>query len=343
MKKVVIALFSRSANMSAAISTVSSAALCAVLCIIVGSWMAGASVWAQAAPSTPPAATTPAATATTAKIHGHAQDPLAQPVPNTKVEVTADGKTPLYTFTTNDYGDYQGAGITPGTYTIVLFGTIVGKDGKPTQGVVDYQRDVKLTAGQDTQVDFDMTRQEYISKLPPDVQKHIAEVRKANASAEQANTQIKNVNKVIIDARAARKSGNFDQAIALDTQATQAKPDEGLTWYELGDSDLAAKKYPDAVTNYQKALTLMNAEKTPKPAVIAAANNNLGEALADSGKASDAVNAYEAAAKADPTNAGMYYTNEAVVLFKTGQGDAAAAAADKAIAARPNQADPLLH
>ena len=60
----------------------------------------------------------------------------------------------------------------------------------------------------------------------------------------------------------ARKAGNFDQAIALDTQATQAKPDVGLTWYELGDSELAAKKYPDAATNYQKALTLLSADKS---------------------------------------------------------------------------------
>ncbi len=342
MKKVVIALFSRSAKMSAAISALSYAVMCAALCIAAGSCVGATSVWAQAASGAPAASTAPpaASAATTAKIHGHAQDPLAQPVPNTKVEITTDGKTPLYTFTTNEYGDYQGAGIKPGTYTAVLFGTIVGKDGKPTQGIVDFQQGVKLTAGQDTQVDFDMTRQEYISKLPPDVQKHIAELRKANASAEQANTQIKNVNKLIIDARTARKAGNFDQAIALDTQATQGKPDVGLTWYELGDSYLAAKKYPDAATNYQKALTLLTAEKAPKPDVIAAADNNLGEALADSGKVSDAVAAYEAAAKADPTQAGMYFTNEAVVLFKTGQGDGAGAAADKAIAADPTKPIP---
>jgi tetratricopeptide (TPR) repeat protein len=197
---------------------------------------------------------------------------------------------------------------------------------------------VKLTAGTDTQVDFDMTRQAYISKLPEDVQKQIAKVRKENEATEKQNSQIKNVNKLIVDARTARKAGNFDQAIALDTQATQAKPDVGLTWYELGDSELAAKKFPDAVTNYKKALALMATEKSPKPDVIAAANNNLGEALAKSGNVTDAVAAYEAAAKADPAQAGMYYANEAIVLFKTGQGDAAGAAADKAIAADPNKA-----
>jgi tetratricopeptide (TPR) repeat protein len=333
MEKIRIAVSSRSAKMFAAILAVSCVAVCAASIVTVGSFMATASAWAQAAPSA-----APAAGATTASIHGHAQDPLGQPIVNTKVEVTTDGKTALDTFTTDANGDYKGSGIKPGTYTVILFGNIKGKDGKMTQGIIDYQRNVKFTVGADTQVDFDMTRQAYVSKLPPDVQKQIAAARKQNEAAQQENNKIKNVNKLIVDARTARKAGNFDQAIALDTQATQAKPDVGLTWYELGDSELAAKKYPDAATNYKKALTLLAAEKAPKPDVIAAADNNLGEALAKSGDVNDAVTAYEAAAKADPTQAGMYYTNEAIVLFKTGQGDAAGAAADKAIAADPNKA-----
>ena len=332
MEKLRIVLSSRSAKMFAAISAVSCAAICAALFVIVGSVMPS-TAWAQAAGSA-----APAASATTASIHGHAQDPLSQPVANTAVEVTTDGKTPLYTFTTDANGDYKGSGIKPGTYTVLLYGDIKGKDGKMAKGDIDFQENVKLTAGTDTQVDFDMTRQAYISKLPPDVQKQIATVRKENEATEKQNSQIKNVNKLIVDARTARKAGNFDQAIALDTQATQAKPDVGLTWYELGDSQLAAKKYADAATNYKKALTLLAAEKSPKPDVIAAANNNLGEALAKSGNVNDAIAAYEAAAKADPTQAGMYYANEAIVLFKTGQGDAAGAAADKAIAADPNKA-----
>ncbi|HEY5253322.1 MAG TPA: tetratricopeptide repeat protein [Acidobacteriaceae bacterium] len=332
MEKLRIVLSSRSAKMFAAISAVSCVAICAALFVIVGSVMPS-TAWAQAAGSA-----APAASATTASIHGHAQDPLSQPVANTAVEVTTDGKTPLYTFTTDANGDYKGSGIKPGTYTVLLYGDIKGKDGKMAKGDIDFQENVKLTAGTDTQVDFDMTRQAYISKLPPDVQKQIATVRKENEATEKQNSQIKNVNKLIVDARTARKAGNFDQAIALDTQATQAKPDVGLTWYELGDSQLAAKKYADAATNYKKALTLLAAEKAPKPDVIAAANNNLGEALAKSGNVTDAVAAYEAAAKADPTQAGMYYANEAIVLFKTGQGDAAGAAADKAIAADPNKA-----
>jgi hypothetical protein len=57
------------------------------------------------------------------------------------------------------------------------------------------------------------------------------------------------------------------------------------------------------------------------------------------GKTKEAADAYEAAAKADPTKAGMYYFNEAATLFNASDMDGAAAAADKAIAADPTKAD----
>lgn len=316
-------------------SALTFAALCAALCITVGGMTAATPARAQAAPA--PAAATPE---TTAKIHGHAQDPLYQPITDTKVEITTDGKTALFTFTTDSNGDYTGSGIKPGTYSVILFGDIKDKDGKTTQGIIDFQRNVKFTPGADVQVDFDLSRQEYVSKLSPEMQKKVQEVRKENASAQAQNSQIKNVNKLINDARAARAAKNYDKAIALDTQATQAKPDAALTWYELGDSQLAAKKYEDAVTNFKKALAILAADKAPKPEVLASANNNLGEALAHTGKTDEAVAAYEAAAKANPAQAGQYYANEAIVLFKKGQGDPAGAAADKAIAADPTKPIP---
>jgi tetratricopeptide (TPR) repeat protein len=313
----------------AAIST--SATLALAACIAVGGMAVAIPLQAQ---STPAASSTETGTS---KIHGHAQSPLTQPIANSRVVITKDGKTPLYTFKTNDNGDYTGSGIKPGTYAVELYGQ-VQKNGKPTQGIIDFQRNVKFTAGGDTEVNFDLSRESYVSKLPPDVQKKIAETRKANEAAEKANVKIKNVNKLIQDARKARSAGNFDQAIALDTQATQAKPDVGLTWYELADSQLAAKKYPDAATNFQKAISVMGTEKNAKPEVLAAANNNMAEALTHIGKTNEAAAAYEAAAKADPANAGTYYQNAAITFFKKGDADAARNAAEKAIAANPNAA-----
>lgn len=285
----------------------------------------------------------------TAKVHGNAQDPLNLPIANGKV-LLVQGSSIKYTFVTDANGDFKGEGVQPGTYTVVLQKppeTTGKQGGKPRStapgaipDVIDSQSDVKIAANADTAVNFDLSRKEYVDKLPPEQRKLLEETRKKNAEVNKENAQIKNLNSLITQARSARAAGDYDKAITLDQQATTIRPTEGLLWYELGDSDLGAKKYDDAVTNYKKALDILQADKTPKVAVIASADNNLGEAYAKSGKTDLAVASYDAAAKVDPTKTAMYYGNEAVVLYKAGQPDAAGAAAEKAIAADPTKPVP---
>ncbi|MGO4214389.1 hypothetical protein AB4043_26665 [Terriglobus sp. YAF25] len=66
--------------------------------------------------------------------------------------------------------------------------------------------------------------------------------------------------------------------------------------------------------------------------------SNLGAALAKSGKVDEANAAYEDAAKTNPAKAKTYYFNAAATFYNGQQLEAAAAAADKSIAADPNQA-----
>jgi len=153
------------------------------------------------------------------------------------------------------------------------------------------------------------------------------------------------------------------------TQATTAKPEQALLWAALGDAQLGdavaadktAKanhatdvtvpgKLKDAVKSYQEALTRNDASKPPIPGVSAGVNNQLGQALsklAMTGDSSEktanikaAAAAYEAAAKADPKNSALYFTNEAAVLMNANISDEAAAAADKAIIADPTKPEP---
>ncbi len=282
----------------------------------------------------------------TAKIHGHVQDPLGIPLANDKVLLSTMGTDVAYTFVTDTNGDYRGDGITAGTYTIYLQNA-ANATAAPAKAaatalhdIIDKQDSIKLLAGTDTQVDFDMSRKDYIDKLPPAVQKQIEDTRAKNADTLKLNSQIKNVNNLISQARAARTAGNFDQAIAIDQQVTLAKPDAGLSWFELGASQLAAKKYDDAASNFKKSIDIYQADPKTKPDLIASANNDLGECYAQTGKSDLALAAYAAAVKAEPTNAAMFYRNEAVILFQAGQSDAAGAAADKAIAADPTNALP---
>ncbi|MHB1022313.1 MAG: tetratricopeptide repeat protein [Acidobacteriaceae bacterium] len=276
------------------------------------------------------------AQAPSGSIHGHVNDPIGVSITNGTVKLSA-GAGPLtkdskyqYSFPTDQNGDYKGENLPAGIYQAVLF---------QNDKTIDFSYNVKVTAGADTTLNFDLSRPDYIAKMTPEQKKQVEEYRKKNATAMAENAKIKNLNTLLADARTNMHTGDYDKAISDMQMAVQAKPDEPLLWYTLGDAQLGAKKYDDAITSYKKSLALNDASKNPKPEIAASADNNLGQALANTGKTEDAVAAYEAAAKLDPTKAGMYYLNEAIVLYKLGKGDEAAAAADKAIAADPSKLD----
>lgn len=275
------------------------------------------------------------APANTARIHGHVQDPVAAPIAKAVIKLSLDlyGKNVKYTFTTDANGDYKGEGVEPGTYVATLFSA----QGK----ALDQFTSVKLVANTDLAQDFDLTRPDYISKLTPEQRKAAEELRKQNAEAAKANAQVKNLNANLVQARAANKAKDYAKAEDLMKQATTLKPDAAVLWLELGIAQAGQKKYDDATTSLKKTLELDAASKSPSAELQGAANNTLGEVLANAGKVPDAAAAYEAASKADPKNSAMYYTNETIVLSRSGApGESVAAAADKAIAADPTKPIP---
>jgi tetratricopeptide (TPR) repeat protein len=274
---------------------------------------------------------------TTAKIHGHVQDPANGPIANAVVVLSTDGKTAKFTFKADQNGDYTGAGIAPGTYYVTLYKAPEKPDQPPTTAI-DRFDNVKFTAGTDTLQDFDLSRAEYVNKLPPDQRKALEEAKKRNAEINKENQGIGKLNDMLKQGRADNQQKKYDDAATIMQQATTLKPDVPVLWLELGVAQTGQKKYDDAAVSLKKALDLDTASKKPNPEIEAAADNGLGEVYANSNKVPDATAAYDAAAKLQPTNAGMFYTNETIVLSRAGQPDATVAAADKAIAADPTKA-----
>jgi tetratricopeptide (TPR) repeat protein len=272
----------------------------------------------------------------TGKIHGHVQDPTGTSLKGGTVSLSNDGgKTAKYTFTTDDNGNYTGEGIAPGTYIAVY-----RNPDTPPDKMVDQVPEVKITAGADATVDFDMTRQEYISKLTPDQRKQLEQLKSKNAEVVKENAQIKNLNADLVKARQDNHDKNYTEAESLMSRDAQAKPDASVLWVELGRAQYGLKKTDDAITSLKKAIELESASKKPNPDIVAAANDTLGEIYASQGKVPEAQAAYDAAVAADPKNASMHYTNEAIMMDRAGQVDATVAAADKAIAADPNKPIP---
>lgn len=303
---------------------------------------------------------------TMGKIHGHVTNPTGQPQEKGTVSLSTDGGATLkFSFPVDDNGDFSGEA-TPGTYDAVY-----RAPDTPPGKIVDTFKNVKITVETEAVVNIDMSRPDYISKLPADQQKALADLKQKNAAAIQANQLITHANadlkqvaqdkKDIEGAAAAAQQQLGASASKGDIQAKvneikaakyadietvmnndiKAMPNEALLYTNVAFAQLGEQKYDDAITSYQKALTLEKAATKPRLDVVAAAEAGLGEAYARTGKVPEANASYEAAAKDDPTRAAIQLRNQAVIFFQMHNTDAQVAAADEAIKVSPN--DPILY
>jgi tetratricopeptide (TPR) repeat protein len=310
----------------------------------------------------PAAAAAPAPEAT-GKVHGHVTNPTGEPQGNGAVSLSSDGGNTLkFTFPVDAEGNYSGEAA-PGTYMAVY-----RAPDTPAGKMVDDLPNVKIVAGTDVAADLDMSRQEYIDKMPPDQKKQLEDLKKANADALKANVVINHLNsdlKVVaqdkkdvdgapataaqqlgasaartdVDAKTAEiRAAKYADIDSMMTKDTDAKPDEALLWDNLGYAQAGEKKYDDAIVSYKKAVDIETASKKPRMEVIGVAQAGLGEVYARTGKVPDANAAYDAAAKADPTRASLHLRNESVIFFQEHNTAAQVAAADEAIKIDPNDA-----
>jgi tetratricopeptide (TPR) repeat protein len=295
-----------------------------------------------------------------AKVHGHVQNPAGQPLTSGQVKFTKDLTTPFKdekftnTVDIDAGGNYTVPNVAPGEYFVyVIQGT----------NVVDRQQ-IKFAANEDKALDFDMTRAEYTASMTPEQKKALEEFKAKNAAAVAGNKQVANLNGVITSVRADIKSPtpNFDKDATDIKGAVEARPTEPILWAVQGEVLLAkadatakadranktnpsqdenvTKSYSDSADSFKKSADLMAAAPKPNPEQQASVYNQLGTVYARSGKATDATAAFDKAADLDPKNKGMFYGNEAAILFNAQQNDAALAAAEKAIAADPTKPNP---
>jgi len=329
----------------------------------------------------PALAQTPAPTAQTAptgptgKIHGLVTNPTGAPQNGGTVSLVGVGQasgpglraatTDKGTVTVDANGQYT-AEVAPGIYRLVY-----RTPGMATDKEADHVEKVTVLQGQDVVQDIDMSRKEYVDALPAEQKKQLEDLKKHNTDALKANEVIKNLNadlrvvtqdvkdadsaqataqqtlgasaaKADVDAKAADiKKTKYTEIETLMLKDTAAKPDASILWAQLGQAQVGLKQYYDATTSFKKVLDLEANSKKPTPAVQGLANSGLGEIYARTGKIQEANDAYDAAGKANPSQAGFYLKNEAVIFFQANQADAQVAAADKAIAADPNQ--PILY
>lgn len=254
-----------------------------------------------------------------AKIHGQISDVSGNPFGGAVVSVRNSTTGQSVDFTADSQGRYRSGNLAAGTYSIDV----------KVQGKSAYSQIVQLTAGQDTQQDFNFKElQNKESEQAAEAAKKNEEAKAkfaamkqhfdaANAALEQAKQTRAQMDKMPKDQQAASQ-GQLDQAdttaiteynAALE-QTSETDPNRNIVLARLGEAYEVSNKYSDAAGAYAKAVALK-----PDPSYY----NNLGNSLARTGKIDDALTAYQKAIELDPMNTAMYWRNFSIGLYNSGR------------------------
>ncbi len=262
---------------------------------------------------------TAAAQATSVK--GKCLDQQGQPIVGGTVQLQNLDSGRVMKVTTDKRGEYMTLGVTPGVYKVTLF----DKAGQQLYyfGKIQIQMDAEKNV-----VDFDLKKE---AATAGQGNPAAEEARKKNEAAIKENAKIGNLNEMLKQAAEFRKAGQCDQAVDVMNQAAQVDSTHHQIFFALAESENCAKKYPEAIASYKKAIELNPTN--------GAYYNNMASAMMKNNQFEDAIAAYTKAAEVDPPNASMYYFNEGAILYNKGKMDEAATAFNKVLAIDPNKAD----
>ena len=282
----------------------------------------------------------------TGTVKGVCKEMDGKPIVGANLEWANTDNGRKYNLKTNNKGEYFSLGIEPGKYKVTLT-----KDGKQLDQVSNFP-----VGADEAVLDFDLKKSQAEAAQQKGISaEQLKQMQEAQAkNAKEAGT-VKALNEKLSAANTAMQTGDFETAVNTLNEATQMDPTRDLLWARLGDAHLSsapkqtdtaekAKRYGDAVSDYQKAIdlkkqTMATSQKPDDAKVLAAYYNNLGQAEAKTGQLDDSVKAYDQAAQLNPPGAAQYYYNQGAVLTNSGKVDEANAAFDKAIAADPTKAD----
>lgn len=288
-------------------------------------------------------------------VKGTCKDAQGNPIADAIVIFANQDNGQKYQLKTNKKGEYFSLGLTPGKYNVSLYKTA---DDMKANKTLDFVKGFPVQLDENT-LDFDQKKeQEKQAKGEGLTPEQVKALQEQQAKQQKETNTVKNLQAKLDAANQAITAKDYDTAIAALTEANQMDATRDVLWYRLGDAyrlsavaqtDKAErqKRYESAVDAYQKAIQLkQDAVQNGKEKDTAKANQqlagfyiNMADAYAKSQKVDDAVKSYEAAAKADPAQAGAAYFNIGAVYTNAGRVDDANAAFDKAIVADPTRAE----
>src|SRR5882724_54711 len=175
----------------------------------------------------------PQVSAQTGTVKGTCKGMDGKPLAGATVEFTGLESGRKYTLKTNNKGEYFSLGVAPGSYNIVL-----SQDGK------EIFRFNKVPINSDENVnDFDLKKEQAAGPagMSEEDKKKLAE---QEAKQNKERLDVKSLNDKLAASRAAITAGNFDQAVATMTEATQIATLSGSPWARRCADRPRARKKP---------------------------------------------------------------------------------------------------
>lgn len=273
-----------------------------------------------------------------------------------KVQVTLQQPENVVDFDLKKEAGMQDGGASAGTGSAPASGSAAGsataapaQAGTAPRGTAASGAATGAAAAVDPNKPVELT-EEQKKKLSPEKLKEYEEYRKAFAE----NQKRKGLNQFIVQAQAADKAGNPEQAVQVITTATQQEPGFPQLWASLGvyqfkvakkqaDRASRAKAYADSAASLKKAVELGQTSTDPQvkhdlPTYQLA----YGDSAALGGDLAGAAAAYQSAAQlgaADPKFVSSAYYKLGAAYINAGKAEEAAAAFDKSIQADPSNAE----
>ncbi len=254
--------------------------------------------------------------AQTTGMKGVCKDQEGKFITDGVVEISNTDTGRKVTVKTNKSGEYYVIGLTLGTYDAVLLRNGVKVDG---------MNKIPVGVGDMREVNFDLKKDVAAKGGPSE------EELKQQQEAVKQNEKIKGVNAKLAEVRDLEKAGNYDQAITNMQELTTADPSKDLLWAYLGEAYTGAKKYPEAIEAYGKAIKIKGDS--------ALYHNALANAYNKAGQTDKAIAEYTQVAQMDPAGAATAYFNMGAVYTNAGKVDDAITAFDKVISLDPNRAE----
>jgi len=266
----------------------------------------------------------PAAAQATGELSGVLKDVEGKPFADASLELKHTTSGTVSTAKADKNGRYSIQGLRVGPYEFSI---------KDPQGEVLLQSKFEIHSGENP---LDINLKDYIT--PEQLaarKKQEEEVKKSHSMKasfdagrglmDQADQLRTSLAKTPVEQRPPiqeKMTGLYQNALT-DFQQSQAAAgdkfsDLHIIVYNIALAEEGLGKYDDAAADFRKAIELAETGtgKAASKTQLAGYYSNLGNLLGKMGKTDDANKAYEAAAAADPANAGTVWLNSGIVLYR---------------------------